>query len=174
MGQLRTHDLRNLVNVDDVAGVSSDSVTPGASVSHAHDLKSFGVCISRRAGEEDEPTQCEVLWSILPTCVDIKTREINAKSRRLKAKWSPQVAEDFNALDGQVAEDLLYGRKTMAEVMQADSDIIDIMLTHRIEEPNVGDIEIKRRSRELLQRNTRDAIYDDDVYKQYDGARYRR
>jgi len=122
--------------------------------------------------------QMSVLWSQSPDIeLDISMQTINAKSRKLKARWSSQATEDLNAfeaMDRQVAEDLLYGRKTMAEVMQADSDIIDIMLTHRIEEPNVGDIEIKRRSRELLQRNTRDAIYDDDVYRQYDGARYRR
>lgn len=168
MGQLQTYDIQNspeaygFVLIEESDTSHQRPLRPGDWVS----LRERGCGLVVAVNDK----QMTVLWSQSPDIeLDVSMQTINAKSRKLKAQWSSQVTEDLNAfeaMDRQVAEDLLYGRKTMAEVMQADSDIIDIMFTHRIE--------IKRRSRELLQRNTRDAIYDDDVYRQYDGARYRR
>jgi hypothetical protein len=169
MGQLRTHDLTVLLNVED-PGIGSWYVVPGSTVMHTEDRNSFGVCISRRPGPANKPEQCEVLWSKSPVIVEVQVQQINAQSRKLKAKWSAEAAEDFNAfeaMDKRIAEDLLYGHKTMEEVMNADGDIVDIVMMYNAAgNPSVKDIEIKRRSTELRNRQPREI---DDGYGAYDG-----
>lgn len=97
MAQLQTHPLPDLVALTSKSGVQAgrpwtiaDAVQPGQPVAHRDDPKSFGMVLSRRWIWDDQPMQCEVLWSREPKLIpEIKT---NLPSPRLplpsNQKWT--------------------------------------------------------------------------------------
>ncbi len=103
MAQLRTHSLPHLLNVDwrhhsalGSTGIRMP-VTPGCMVTHKDDPESLGICVSRRWIWENEPMQCEVVWSKEPAHVmadDVTGRRV------LRATWFTESESDFKALHG--------------------------------------------------------------------------
>ena len=150
MGQLRTHDLPELVAINTTSGVQGgrpwtmhDTVQPGEPVQHKDFPNSYGICLSRRWGPNDKPMQCEVLWSREPDLIKIDIQPIQAKSRVLRAKWTVAEApdkfiygagsSDFIKKMHEVAE--FEGEETYDPLAASTTDLLKMM-----NEPDVKEI----------------------------------
>ena len=98
MAQLRTHSLPHLLNTEyEYPDRAHQPVMPGCMVTHKDDPESLGICVSRRWIWENEPMQCEVVWSKEPAHVmadDVTGRRV------LRATWFTESESDVKALHG--------------------------------------------------------------------------
>lgn len=90
MGQLRTHDLSELMGLvlEDPKTSNAMRTHPGDPVTHRGWPGSYGIMISRYWGPNDRPMQCDVLWSRVSGEIRAQKDPIRPKSRVLRAKWT--------------------------------------------------------------------------------------
>lgn len=171
MSTLKTHDLKDICSVV-VAGDES----PGSLVRHVDDSKSCGIVVACDHEENkakntwattNEEPQVTVLWSREPK-QKVSVTPVNAQSRKLNAKWSPQPTSwsqeyqgefyDPGKHDKELEQDIIHGVVSMKEAMDRDRDIKDIVMHHSFD----GDrprLEFKRWSHEE-RRRVEPMIYD--------------
>lgn len=146
MAQLDTYSLPDLIGLE-------HDVMPGKPVRHKDDVDSYGTCISRRWIWDDQPMQCEVLWSKQPRLIQVRSTPIQATTRKLNVKWSAELAEDLGAFHGIDARTSMTPRRlfeveeeyenlSYEEVQRFHNDGADVRLH------SDGRVTVKRRTDE--------------------------
>jgi hypothetical protein len=130
-----------------VHGGEHDAV-PGTFVCHVEDLQAFGIVIAK-VGD-----QVNVLWSKEPKLFpDIQVQPIQAKARKLKAKWTAVEEEtkfygDFSYLS-KSPRTIFEGEETYMAHELAPGQIDELMRDGEVTCFQDGRVEVKRRSHQL-------------------------